>query len=95
MVHFVFKVGEVFPIKGRGIILCPSEPNASYEGPNVSRGALIELRRPDLPPIRTEVSGIVLLKDQFHILICTPDGFVKTDVPVGTKIWLIDEDADE
>jgi len=94
MASLIFKVGDVFTIKGRGLVLCPPDRGEAYEGPTIRRGSRIELRMPRRPPLRTEVSGLALRADGFDILIRAPEGFSKEDVPLGTEVWLMDEDSE-
>jgi hypothetical protein len=95
MSRLVFKVGDVFSIKGRGIVLVAAEPVAKHQCPGCRRGSRIELRRPGLPALRTEVDAVPISQDSLDIFIRRPSGLSKPDVPVGTEVWLVDEDEEQ
>ena len=94
MASFIFKVGDVFAIKGRGIILCPPDRAEPYAGPTIRRGSRIELRSPGRPPLQTEITGLDFVGKTVSIPIRTPEGFSKEDVPSETELWLTDEEQE-
>ena len=90
MPTFLFAVDDVLDISGRYVMPVPGVPVSI---PGVRKGLPIELRRPDGTVLLTEVASIPLL-DPYDpkrpIQICIA-GISKSDVPVGTEIWMRDD----
>src|SRR4051794_39900339 len=94
MVH-LFTVTDTFQIESRGCVLIPGvscEPG----DPVVRLGDRIRLRMPTGSDLDTVVRGIEHLsflkrpeKITFPILL--PEHITKNDVPVGTKVLLLEE----
>lgn len=77
---FLFKIEETFLITGKGLILTPG-----ISDENILIGAKIKLVRPDNSIIETTVQGITFGPLR-HILI--EKSIKKTDVLIGTEVWL-------
>jgi hypothetical protein len=94
---FLSKVEEVFEIKGRGCILLPGllESLAKDKNLLMRRGDSIELRKPDGSIIQTQLAEIDALRGERGIFfpIVLPKQFSKTDVPIGTEVWLCGTDS--
>ncbi len=94
MLH-LFTVTDVFQIEGRGCVLVPgisSDPG----DPIVERGARLQLQTPSGKVIDTfmkEVEMISYRKRPIKITtpILLPKDIKKDDVPIGTKVWLLEE----
>ncbi|MHC4201976.1 MAG: hypothetical protein ACYSU0_18460 [Planctomycetota bacterium] len=89
MARLVFMVASVFDIRGRGVVVCPSDPVTRKDFPDCREGSPIELRRPGLTAIRTMVAGTPVFKPNIDILL---RDLKKADIPVGTEVWLLDTD---
>lgn len=79
---FLFKVEDLFEIKGRGLILVPG---LGDKVKFAKIGNKIKLIRPDKSEIEAIISGIAFQRN-YDILV---DNLKKEDVPIGTEVWLI------
>jgi hypothetical protein len=86
---FLSTVEAAFEIEGRGCVIFPGVP------PNdklARKGAPIELRKPDGSIVRSEIVDMEMLRgsspDSQFWPILLPHNFSKSDVPVGTEVWL-------
>ena len=91
----LFTVADRFQIEGRGCVLVPGLPTEPGS-PDVVRGALIRLRRPDGREIDTCIKEIEMISyrkrpEKICIPILLPKDVTKEDVPVGTEVFLIEE----
>ncbi|MEN9360518.1 MAG: hypothetical protein RL095_2053 [Verrucomicrobiota bacterium] len=91
--RFLCVVEEVFEISGRGCVLVPGLDEKSDQGILLYAKDPIELRLPDGCIIRTYLNSIEFLdgpNKRVCIPICLPLGFRKSDIPIGTEVWLLD-----
>ncbi len=86
-------VDGAFDIAGRGVIVVPGPLQAEYEGP---RQLTVMLRL----PCGSEQSATLTLEHILHSAppkeprwACLLRSLTKTDVPVGTKIWVAEADG--
>ena len=90
--RFLCVVEDVFDITGRGCVLAPGLDEKSPPGINLHAKDPIELRRPDGSIIRTYLDSIEFLdgpNKRVCIPICLPPCFRKSDIPIGTEVWLL------
>ena len=88
------RVEDVFEIEGRGCVPVPGISESVLKDVIVRRGDAIELRKPDGSSVQTHVAAVEFLDrvDQTScIAVVLPAGFSKRDIPVGTAIWLVDQ----
>jgi hypothetical protein len=86
---FLFRVEDVFAIVGRGCVLVPGIPHSLSI--SIKRGASLKLRRPDGTVIRTHLQEIEMINStstRQSTAISLPRDVKKTDVPIGTEVWL-------
>ena len=96
MLH-LFTVADRFQIDGIGCVLVPGlsgEPGA----PNIRRGARIRLRTPGGGEFDTFIKDIEMISirprpEKLTFPISLPRSVTKDDVPVGTEVLLLPEDA--
>ncbi len=95
---FLFTVEDRFTIEGRGVILTPGIP-CQTNLPVVRDGARICLRRPDLSTTDTFIRSLEMIRyrpdvpsEKRTIPILLPKGFHKFDIPIGTEVFLLDEE---
>ena len=91
---FLFRVTDVFEIEGRGCILIPGLPAPSDAMPVIRKSDAILLRRPDGHEQSTYIREFESIRrDKFYpeIPILLPRDLTKSDVPVGTEVWLLKE----
>jgi len=95
--EFLAKVETTFSIQGRGLVLVPEEPEGEFL---VRVGVTLELRTPDGRTIRTQITGVELLKRSLGHGPCGLAFLVgrdigKDEVPAGTEIWYRQEDPSD
>ena len=91
MPTFLFTVDDVFEISGRGVISTPGVP-ISIRG--IRNGLAVELRRPDGTKLEGVVADVVMV-DPYDPQRPVPIGLrgvTKQDVPIGTEIWMGDDE---
>ena len=92
MVQFLSIVEDTFAIEGRGLVIVPgirlSDPSA-----RVYVGDPLELRRADGTTQVTSVRGIEMGGRGDFIPLLLADGITKDDVPIGTEVWLLRNEA--
>jgi hypothetical protein len=86
---FLSSVKAVFEIEGRGCVIVPGVPP---DDRFARKGSPIELRKPDGSAVRAEIVEMEMLRgtgpeSQFRPILL-PRNFSKSDVPVGTEVWL-------
>lgn len=85
---FLVRVEAVFDICGRGCAITPVVP----DGINIRPKDGIQLRTPTGRVFDTHIAAVEFVKPtgggSCHFAIMLPREFVKTDIPVGTEIWL-------
>ena len=97
MLH-LFTVADVFMIEGRGCILVPglrTEPGSA----NVNQGARIRLQAPAGKIIDTSIKAIEMLSyrvrpEMIFWPILLPDDIAKNDVPIGTEVYLLEDELE-
>jgi hypothetical protein len=90
---FLSKVEKVFMIEGRGCVIAPGLTETTPPEIALRPQDPIELRKPDGAVIRTQITAVEFLdgpKRKSCIAIVLPSNFLKSDIPTGTEIWLID-----
>jgi hypothetical protein len=93
--EFLSTVESAFAIKGRGLVLVPKKPENDFL---VRVGIALELRTPDGRSLRTHITGVEFLKPLLGHGPCAMAFLItrdigKDDVPPGTEIWYLREDA--
>ncbi|MBN2193315.1 MAG: hypothetical protein JW751_10910 [Polyangiaceae bacterium] len=94
--HRLLTVTDTFAIKGRGLVLAPDVDLGS----EAQLALAVELRRPD----GSRLSSTALAQVPFvtppnpnrrlrHVLTLPAD-VGKDEVPVGTQVWVVEEDKD-
>ena len=83
-------------IEGRGCILVPGLPTEPGS-PNVDRGARVQLQTPAGKIIDTNISSIELISyrvrpEKICLPISLPDDIAKSDVPIGTEVFLLEDE---
>jgi len=98
---YLFSVEDRYAIEGRGVILVPGIPR-DPNLPVVRDGAKIQLRRPDLTVVDTFIRSLEMIRyrpelppDKRTVPILLPKDFHKSDVPIGTEVFLHDEANEE
>ena len=86
--EFLLKVEEVFELTGRGCVLDPAIPSATSL--HIAINDPLELRRPDGSVIRTHLYAFMHLRPNIHQVtpLVMPPEIKKSDIPVGTEVWL-------
>ena len=86
-------VEDTFLIEGRGVIVTPKIPTDSYSGP---RSRSVTLRTPDggerTASATLDIPMVSPPPPAFYYL-CLLTGLTKDDVPIGTEIWIDDDDC--
>ena len=97
--EFLFTVVDRFAIEGRGVVLVPGIPHAR-ESSAIRKGAAVRLRKPDLTQHDTEIRDLEMLNyrpnmplEQRSTPILLPKDIHKFDVPIGTEVYLLDEET--
>jgi hypothetical protein len=88
-------IESVFEISGRGCVIVPGISESVRGDLVVRQGAAIELRKPDGTVTRTRIVALELLSgpNRRHCTpILLPTDLSKDDLPIGTEVWLLDED---
>lgn len=94
---YLFSVEDRFSIDGRGTVLAPGIPR-DRDLPIVRDGARIQLRKPDLTVIDTflRIEMIRYLPDvppeKRTTPILLPKDIHKFDIPIGTEVYLVDDE---
>jgi hypothetical protein len=83
---FLFKVEESFMVTGRGLVLGPGLGDKK-----ASTNDKIVIVRPDKTTLNTVIRGISINANR-DILVGS--NLTKTDVPIGSEIWLTKNDED-
>jgi len=84
MALLLMTVEDTFDIRGRGLVLVPG----------VSHDVAcrvqdwIEVRRPNGTSLSTRIAGIEGIGVPVQRVLCLPPEIRKTDVPIGSEIWL-------
>ncbi|MEO0453679.1 MAG: hypothetical protein AAFY98_06025 [Verrucomicrobiota bacterium] len=88
-------IEDVFEISGRGCVVVPGIPRDISSDRKVWRGACISLHLPDGRNIETHIEEIEMIRygggsppDDIAFLL--PKKFKKSDIPIGTEIYLED-----
>jgi|GEM_PF-2681630 len=96
---FLFTVVDHFSIEGRGVVLVPGIPHDS-ESRSIRKGAALRLRKPDLTEQDTQIRDLEILNyrpnmplEQRSTPILLPKDVHKFDVPIGTEVFLLDEET--
>jgi hypothetical protein len=93
--RLLFRVAEVFTVKGRGICLCPGISLQDYR--SMKPGDEIELRAPASAARRVTIQALVYPPSIIYVgaeppertsFVMLPPGLKAEDVPVGTEVWL-------
>jgi hypothetical protein len=87
MGHYLFKVIDTFWLGSGGLVLAADVKSADV---SLSVGEPLELRRPDVSRLETEVAAIPILcpsDPDRSFSFSLPGGLQKGDVPVGTEVW--------
>jgi hypothetical protein len=85
------KVEDVFEISGRGCILTPGFSETAAANLQIRAKDPIQLRRPDGSMVRTHINAVEILDSpnrRWCVPVLLPPEFTKSDVPIGTEIWL-------
>ena len=89
--RFLCTVEDVFEITGRGCVLAPGISEETPPDIKIRARDPIQLRRPDGSVVRTRIHAVEFL-DRLDRSWCAPvllpPEFAKSDVPIGTEIWL-------
>jgi hypothetical protein len=89
--RFLCTVEDVFEIAGRGCVLAPGISEKTPPDITIRAHDPIQLRRPDGSVVRTHIHAVEILAGPGRrscVPVLLPPEFVKTDVPIGTEIWL-------
>lgn len=85
------KVQDVFEISGRGCILTPGFSETAAANLQIRAKDPIQLRRADGSMVRTHIHAVEILDGpnrRWCVPVLLPPEFTKSDVPIGTEIWL-------
>ena len=85
------KVEDVFEITGRGCVLTPGLSETTAADIQIRAKDSIQLRRPDGSVVRTHTHAVEILdgpNKRWCVPVLLPPEFTKSDVPIGTEIWL-------
>jgi len=95
---YLFSVEDRFSIEGRGTVLAPGIPR-NRDLPIVRDGARIQLRKPDLTIVDTFIKAIEMIRyrpdvpaEKRTTPILLPKDFHNHDVPIGTEVYLVDDE---
>lgn len=91
MAQYLFTVDDTFLLGGRGLVLVPGIRGEDRRRVRIDDP--ISLRRPDGSYLETRIGGLEHLDPPPPSGI-TPillKGIAKSEVPIGTEIWSIDE----
>ena len=96
MLH-LFTVADRFQIDGIGCVLVPGLSGES-DSPRIQRGARIRLRTPSGGEFDTFIKDIEMISgrprpEKLTFPISLPRSITKDDVPVGTEVLLVPENA--
>jgi hypothetical protein len=89
--RFLCRVEDVFEITGRGCVLTPGVSEATPGDIKVRADDAIELRRPDGSVLHTRIHALEFLDGpgkRSCVPVILPPELTKSDVPIGTEIWL-------
>jgi hypothetical protein len=89
--RFLCTVEDVFEISGRGGVLTPGLSKTTGADIQIRAQDAIQLRRPDGSVVRTHIHAVEILdgpNKRWCVPVLLPPEFKKSDVPVGTQIWL-------
>ncbi|MBK1854755.1 hypothetical protein JO972_07280 [Verrucomicrobiaceae bacterium 5K15] len=96
---YLFTVEDTFQIDDRGLILGRGLPRQSTI--EIAKSSPLILRRPDLSTIEATVLEIAMIRYQPDVKpedkttpIMINKGFTKTDVPIGTEVFLANQTTD-
>jgi hypothetical protein len=89
---FLFsRVEDHFELAGRGCVIVPGVEPSTLQGRTVRRGAALRLLRPDGSVLSTRIHDLEFLDGpnlRSCVPIVLPPGTSKSDVPIGTEVWL-------
>jgi len=95
---YLFSVEDRFSIRGRGTVLAPGIPR-NLNLPTIRDGAKIQLRKPDLTIVYTFIKAIEMIRyrpevppEKRTIPILLPKDIHKFDVPIGTEVYLVEDE---
>ena len=95
---YLFSVEDRFSIEGRGTVLAPGIPRGR-DFPAVRDGAKIQLRKPDLTVVDTYIKAIEMIRyrpdvppEKRTTPILLPRDLHKFDIPIGTEVYLVDDE---
>lgn len=92
MATLLMHVTEVFEIRGRGSVLAPG---VSWDLPVQMRvGQVVEFRRPDGLKINAIIRGIEHLSPNRNRVTPLLFDLPKSEIPVGTEIWTLDQESE-
>jgi hypothetical protein len=86
-------IESVFEISGRGCVIVPGISESVRGDLVVRHSAAIELRNPDGTVTRTRIVALELGSgpNRRQSFLLPPD-LSKDDLPIGTEVWLLDQD---
>jgi hypothetical protein len=92
--EFLFEIEDVFEIRGYRNIIAPGIP---YSYPNsIGVGAKIAIETPDGLLIETTIAGFEMIsrrEKMEHAPFSIPKGIKKAQLPIGSKVYLVTQDA--
>ena len=93
--EFLFEVGEVFEIEGRGILLAIGIGLNSM-GNSIRGGAPISLHRPDGTIVETTIADLPMIcylpetpQSDRMVPLALPRDISKCEVPIGTRVYVL------
>ena len=89
--RFLCTVEDVVEITGRGCVLTPGVSETTPSDIRIRARDPIQLRRPDGSVVRTHIQAVEFLDGPGRrscVPVLLPPEFAKSDVPIGTEIWL-------
>jgi hypothetical protein len=93
MPKLLFHVADTFEIQGRGLVVATD--TSIRDIPFVLRaGSRIEYRRPDGTSMESVIKGLEFsspFNPNRKYGYLAADGIAKSDLPLGTEVWLIPE----
>lgn len=95
MRQFLSHVEEVFQISNRGCVVVPGYLRESSLTTAV--GDTVWIQRPDGTELKTTIAGLEMThpSDPRCIPLLLTNNILKTDIPVGSELWISASEADE
>ena len=94
MTKFLCKVAEVFQLTGRVVVVSDTLYD-QFDTRSFRHGSIVELRRPDGTSLKTKTwhERYAPTNSARPMAFSVENSLSKSDIPSGTEVWLVQEDA--